>query len=119
MGPGRTLAVRRRLPQEPHVLIYLALTDRQKPLPAVGRKSSTAKVLVAIAVEMLQSRGSGASACAAIDKDSVPSSRGMLFYGLLQQAVVTPPVTYEDVVRRAAQPKQQCLYTVYTYWVSC
>ena len=28
------------------------------------------------------------------------SSRGMLFYRLLQQAVVTPPVTYGDVVSK-------------------
>jgi hypothetical protein len=35
------------------------------------------------------------------------SSRGMLFYRLLQQAVVTEPVTYEDVVRKSPkQPKQ-------------
>ena len=27
------------------------------------------------------------------------ASRGMLFYRLLQQAVVTDPVTYDDVVR--------------------
>ncbi|MFN7042519.1 MAG: IS1595 family transposase, partial [Acidovorax temperans] len=28
------------------------------------------------------------------------NSRGMLFYRLLQQAVVTPPVTYGDVVSK-------------------
>ncbi|MCP3877537.1 MAG: IS1595 family transposase, partial [Sulfitobacter sp.] len=28
------------------------------------------------------------------------SSRGMLFYRLLQQAVVTPPVPYGDVVSK-------------------
>lgn len=33
-------------------------------------------------------------------------SRGMLFYRLLQQAVVTAPVTYEDIVKKAATPKQ-------------
>ena len=38
---------------------YLALTDRQKPLSAVGRKSNTSKVLVAIAVEILQPKGFG------------------------------------------------------------
>jgi hypothetical protein len=31
---------------------------------------------------------------------STSASRGMLFYRLLQQAVVTEPVTYEDVVRK-------------------
>jgi hypothetical protein len=29
------------------------------------------------------------------------NSRGMLFYRLLQQAVVTAPVTYRDVVKKA------------------
>ena len=32
------------------------------------------------------------------------SSRGMLFYRLLQQAVVTDPVTYEDVERKMPKP---------------
>ena len=32
------------------------------------------------------------------------ASRGMLFYRLLQQAVVTEPVTYEDVVRKKPKP---------------
>ena len=32
------------------------------------------------------------------------TSRGMLFYRLLQQAVVTEPVTYEDVVRPLPKP---------------
>lgn len=35
------------------------------------------------------------------------ASRGMLFYRLLQQAVVTAPVTYDDVVRKAAKPRRQ------------
>ena len=30
----------------------------------------------------------------------ISNSRGMLFYRLLQQAVVTPPVTYADVVSK-------------------
>jgi transposase-like protein len=178
---------------------YLALTDRQEPLSAVGRKSSTAKVLVVIAVEMLQPKGFGRIRLRRIDADSAPyvipfvqevvqpgaqvrtdgsaayrslkdlgydhqrtvmlgsqlpahvsmagvhrvaslvkrwmlgthhgsvqpehldayldefvfrfnrrtsGSRGMLFYRLLQQAVVTPPVTYEDVVRKAAKTTQ-------------
>ncbi len=38
---------------------YLALTDRIDPIIAVGRKSNTTKVLVAIAVEMLQPKGFG------------------------------------------------------------
>ena len=36
------------------------------------------------------------------------ASRGMLFYRLLQQAVVSEPVTYEDVVQKkstSAKPK--------------
>ena len=34
------------------------------------------------------------------------SSRGMLFYRLLQQAVVTPPVTYADVVNKNTGDRQ-------------
>ena len=38
---------------------YLALTDRITPIVAAGRKSNTTKVLVVIAVEMLQPKGFG------------------------------------------------------------
>jgi transposase-like protein len=38
---------------------YLAITDRQQPISPVGRKSNTAKVLVVMAVEMLQPKGFG------------------------------------------------------------
>jgi len=172
---------------------YLAITDRQEPISAVGRKSSTTKVLVVMAVEILQPKGFGRIRLRRIPKDSAPyvipfvqevieagaqvrtdgsaayrslselgyehqrtvmlgsdvpahvsmagvhrvaslvqrwilgthhgsvqpvhldaylaefvfrfnrrtsSSRGMLFYRLLQQAVVTAPVTYEHVVRK-------------------
>ena len=37
----------------------------------------------------------------------ISSSRGMLFYRLLQQAVVTAPVTYEDVVQAGAAGRQK------------
>ena len=171
---------------------YLAITDREQPLTALGRKNNTAKVLVALAVEVLEPRGFGRIRLRRIAEDSqeyvVPfvqasvepgsaganrrlgrlplagrrsataikeascsapnkpahvtlagvhrvaslvkrwilgthhgavqpehldayldefvfrfnrrtsSSRGMLFYRLLQQAVVTDPVTYSDIV---------------------
>ena len=38
---------------------YVAITDRKNPISAIGRKSNTSKVLVAIAVEMLQPKGFG------------------------------------------------------------
>lgn len=38
---------------------YLSITDRKNPLSPVGRKSNTSKVMVAIAVEMLQPKGLG------------------------------------------------------------
>jgi IS605 OrfB family transposase len=38
---------------------YLSITDRKNPISPVGRKSDTSKVLVAIAVEMLQPKGFG------------------------------------------------------------
>lgn len=172
---------------------YLALSDRAKPVSVVGRKSNTTKVLVAIAVEMLQPKGFGRVRIQRIDRgnhdslmpfikasirsgslihtdgspayrelkesgyehritvhlgsitpahESMPGvhrvasllqrwmmgthhgavqpgqldnyldeyvfrfnrrkskSRGLLFYRLLQQAVVTTPVTYQEVVEQ-------------------
>ena len=38
---------------------YLTLTDRIDPISPIGRKSNTTKVLVVIAVEMLQPKGFG------------------------------------------------------------
>ena len=38
---------------------YLAITDRQNPISPKGRKSSTSKVLVVMAVEMLEPKGLG------------------------------------------------------------
>ena len=38
---------------------YLAITDRQRPISPVGRKSSTSKVLVVMAVEVLEPKGFG------------------------------------------------------------
>jgi transposase-like protein len=170
---------------------YIALTDREKPLSTKGLKSNTTKLLVAIAVEILQPKGfgririrriekadyatllpfiresinpeasihsDGSSAYLQLEKDgydhqstvhlgsdipaheSLPGvhrvaallqrwllgthhgaiqpkqldyyldefvfrfnrrtskSRGLLFYRLLQQAVVTPPVTYKKII---------------------
>ena len=172
---------------------YLAITDRDTPISAVNRKNSTSKVLVILAVEVLQPKGFGRIRLQRIRNDAdecvipfvqasvepgaqvktdgsaayrslsqlgydhqriamrgaeVPAhvsmagvhrvaslvkrwilgthhgsvqpehldayldefvfrfnrrssgSRGLLFYRLLQQAVVTGPVTYADVVRR-------------------
>ncbi len=172
---------------------YLAITDRRNPISPKGRKSSTSKVLVAMAVEVLSPKGFGRIRLRRIANDSaacvipfiqevvepsaqvrtdgsaaylslkklgfdhqrtvmlgsdIPAhvsmagvhrvaalvqrwilgthhgsvqpehldayldefvfrfnrrtsgSRGMLFYRLLQQAVVTAPVTYHDVVKK-------------------
>jgi hypothetical protein len=38
---------------------YLAISDRQNPISPVGRKSSTSKILMAIAVEIFQPKGFG------------------------------------------------------------
>jgi hypothetical protein len=174
---------------------YLAITDREQPISAVGRKNNTSKVLIVLAVEILQPKGFGRIRLRRIANDSaecvVPfvqtslepgsivrtdgsaayrslrelgydherdvmlgsatpahvsmagvhrvaallkrwilgthhgsvqpehldayldefvfrfnrrssASRGMLFYRLLQQAVVTSPVTYADIVQSAA-----------------
>ena len=178
---------------------YLSITDRKKPITPVGRKSSTTKVLVAMAVEVVEPKGFGRIRLRRIARDSasyvvpfvqevvepgthvrtdgsaayraleelgythqrtvmlgsgVPAhvsmagvhrvaslvqrwvlgthhgsvqpehldayldefvfrfnrrtsnSRGMLFYRLLQQAVVTPPVTYADVVSKKTDERE-------------
>ena len=51
---------------------YLAITDRQEPISPVGRKSGTRKVLVAMAVEILQPKGFGRIRLRHIPKDSAP-----------------------------------------------
>src|SRR5450759_2485386 len=174
---------------------YLAITDRQQPIFAVGRKNKTSKVLIVLAGEMLRPKGFGRIRLRRIETDadaavipfvqnaiepgslvrtdgsaayrplrelgyehernvmlgavapahvSLPgvhrvaallkrwilgthhgsiqpehldayldefvfrfnrrssASRGMLFYRLLQQAVVTEPVTYSDIIQSAA-----------------
>jgi hypothetical protein len=177
---------------------YLAITDRQHPISAVGRKNNTSKVLIVLAVEVLEPKGFGRIRLRRIRNDSaecvVPfvqtsvepgsivrtdgsaayrslreldydhertvmlgsdtpahvsmagvhrvasllkrwilgthhgslqpeyldayldefvfrfnrrtsASRGMLFYRLLQQAVVTDPVTYADITRVSPVPE--------------
>ena len=172
---------------------YLAISDRQSPITAKGRKNNTAQTLIVIAVEMLEPKGFGRIRLQRIGDDSAgsvlpfvqqviepgakvhtdgsaayrtlrelgyvhqrtvmlgsdtaahasmpgvhrvaallkrwilgthhgavqpahldayldefvfrfnrrrSSSRGMLFYRLLQQAVVTGPVTYGDVIKK-------------------
>ena len=179
---------------------YLAITDREAPISPAGRKSKTTKVLVALAVELLQPKGFGRIRLRRIENDSdecvvpfvqaciepgaqvrtdgsaayrslsalgydhqrtvmldseVPAhvsmagvhrvacvvkrwilgthhgsvqpahldayldefvfrfnrrtsnSRGMLFYRLLQQAVVTDPVTYDSVIKPLSKQKKQ------------
>jgi transposase-like protein len=48
---------------------YLALTSRTNPILATGRKSNTTKVLVVIAVEMLQPKGFGRIRIRQVDED--------------------------------------------------
>jgi hypothetical protein len=52
---------------------YLAITDRQSPLSATGRKNNTAKTLIVIAVEMLQPKGFGRIRLRCISDDSADS----------------------------------------------
>jgi transposase-like protein len=52
---------------------YLAITDRQSPLCATGRKNNTAKTLIVIAVEMLQPKGFGRIRLRCISDDSADS----------------------------------------------
>jgi len=179
---------------------YLAISDRQAPASSEGRKSSTSKIMVVLAVELLEPKGFGRIRLRRIDRDTqevvvgfvkevvepgtrvrtdgspsyhslrscgykheprvmlgakapahermpgvhrvasllkrwvlgthhgaiqppqldhyldefvfrfnrrTSGSRGMLFYRLLQQAVVTDPVTYARVVSGGASPKKK------------
>ena len=176
---------------------YIAITDRENPVPARRRKSCTDKILIGVAVEMRQPKGfgrirlrqlpsdskervrqfiqdsvepgsvvrtDGSGSYAKLDEIGYPherhvmygseipahvsmagvhrvasllkrwilgthhgsiqpahldayldefvfrfnrrasASRGMLFYRLLQQAVVTDPVTYQDIVYPDSEP---------------
>jgi hypothetical protein len=49
---------------------YLAITDPEKPISAVGRKNNTSKVLIALAVEILQPKGFGRIRLRRIANDS-------------------------------------------------
>ncbi len=49
---------------------YLSISDRQKPISPVGRKHSTTKILMAIAVEILQPKGFGRIRLRRIPDDS-------------------------------------------------
>jgi transposase-like protein len=177
---------------------YIAITDRENPISAVGRKNNTHKVIIGIAVEILQPNGFGRIRLRKLPSDSKESvrqfiqdsiepdsivrtdgsgsyaklhelgynhernvmygsgtpahvsmagvhrvaallkrwilgthhgsiqpdhldayldefvfrfnrrasaSRGMLFYRLLQQSVVTDPVTYQDLVHPDLEPR--------------
>jgi transposase-like protein len=178
---------------------FIAITDRENPLPARRRKNSTDKILIGVAVEILQPKGfgrirlrrlpndskehvrqfiqdsvepgalvrtDGSGSYAKLDEIGHPhqrhvmydsdipahvsmagvhrvasllkrwilgtyhgsiqpahldayldefvfrfnrrasASRGMLFYRLIQQAVVTNPVTYQDVVHPNLEPAE-------------
>src|SRR5664279_354099 len=49
---------------------YLAITDREEPISPLGRKNKTTKVLVVLAVELLQPKGFGRIRLRRIDNDS-------------------------------------------------
>jgi transposase-like protein len=49
---------------------YLAITDREQPISAVGRKNNTSKVLIVLAVEILQPKGFGRIRLRRISNDS-------------------------------------------------
>jgi hypothetical protein len=59
---------------------YLALTDRIDPISATGRKSNTTKVLVAIAVEMLQPKGFGRIRIQRIERGDISRTPNVLNY---------------------------------------
>jgi transposase-like protein len=52
---------------------YLAITDREEPISPMRRKNNTSKVLVVLAVEMVQPKGFGRIRLRRIDNDSADS----------------------------------------------
>ena len=54
---------------------YIAITDRENPISAVGRKSNTHKVMIGIAVEILQPNGFGRIRLRKLPSDSKESVR--------------------------------------------
>jgi transposase-like protein len=75
---------------------YLALTDRQDPISPLGRKSSTAKVLMVIAVETLQPKGFGRIRLRRIANDSaacvIPFVQDAIEPGARCALTVRPPI---------------------------
>ena len=71
---------------------YLAISDRDQPLSSEGRKSKTNKILVAIAVEILQPKGFGRIRLRRIDNDSdacvVPFVQDNIERGELRQTIL-------------------------------
>ena len=80
---------------------YLAISDRDAPTSPVGRKSSTSKVLVIIAVEMLQPKGFGRIRLRRVTRDESESERSVIrfvfrfrrqkSFGLKDRAPTAPP----------------------------
>ena len=67
---------------------YLAISDRQKPINAKGRKNNTAKTLIVIAVEMLEPKGFGRIRLQRILDDSADSVLPFVQQGIEQGATV-------------------------------
>jgi transposase-like protein len=67
---------------------YLAISDRQSPLTAKGRKNNTAKTLIVIAVEMLEPKGFGRIRLQRIRDDSADSVLPFVQQGIEQGATV-------------------------------
>ena len=57
---------------------YLSISDRQQPISSTGRKSSTNKVQIIIAVEMLQPKGFGRIRLRRIDSDNTENVIGFV-----------------------------------------
>lgn len=67
---------------------YLAISDRQKPVNAKGRKSHTNKTLIVIAVEMLEPKGFGRIRLQRVLNDSADSVLPFVQQGIEQGSTV-------------------------------
>ena len=67
---------------------YIAITDRENPISAVGRKNNTHKVIIGVAVEILQPKGFGRIRLRKLPSDSKESVRQFIQHSIEPDSIV-------------------------------
>jgi transposase-like protein len=83
---------------------YLAISDRQAPISSAGRKSSTSKIQVILAVELLEPKGFGRIRLRRIDRDTQDIVVGFV------QEVVEPGARVRTDGSPSYKPLRSCGY---------